>query len=175
MKALALVTTATALLAGSIAAKAESIRLDDRAAIIDTITDIAAGADRHQWDRVRGAFADRVTLDYTSLWGGEPATQSGEAVVAQWSGFLPGFEQTLHLVTNYAIIESTEATATAEADFQAVHRIGQDMWVLMGRYRYDLTKVDGAWKVSRLVMTHTHETGDRGLVERAAERAAQPS
>jgi hypothetical protein len=173
MKTLALAVASATLLAGSIAAKAESIGLADRVAIIDAITDIAAGADRHQWDRVRGAFAETVTLDYTSLWGGEPATQSGEAVVAQWSGFLPGFEQTLHLVTNHAIIESTEATVTAEADFQAVHRIGQDMWVLMGHYRYDLIKVGGAWKVSRLVMTPTHETGDRGLVERAAERAAQ--
>jgi hypothetical protein len=175
MKTLALAVASATLLAGSIAAKAESIGLADRVAIIDAITDIAAGADRHQWDRVRGAFAETVTLDYTSLWGGEPATQSGEAVVAQWSGFLPGFEQTLHLVTNHAIIESTEATVTAEADFQAVHRIGQDMWVLMGHYRYDLIKVGGAWKVSRLVMTPTHETGDRGLVERAAERAAQSS
>jgi len=173
MKTLALAAGAAALLAGSIAAGAETIGLEDRVAIIDTITDIAAGADRHQWDRLRRAFAGTVTLDYTSLWGGEPTTQSGEAVVAQWSGFLPGFEQTLHLVTNHTVVESNGTTATAEADFQAIHRIGADMWVLMGHYRYDLTKADGDWKVSRLVMTHTHETGDRGLVERAAERATR--
>jgi hypothetical protein len=173
MKTLVLAGAATVLLANSIAAKAETIGVEDRVAIIDTITDIAAGADRHQWDRVRRAFAGTVTLDYTSLWGGEPTTQSGEAVVAQWSGFLPGFEQTLHLVTNHAIVEGAGTTATAEADFQAVHRIGADIWVLMGHYRYDLIKADGEWKVSRLAMTHTHETGDRGLVERAAERAAR--
>ncbi|WEX73919.1 nuclear transport factor 2 family protein [Sinorhizobium numidicum] len=149
----------------------ETIGPDDRAAIIDTITDIAAGADRHQWDRVRGAFADNVTLDYTSLWGGAPATQSADEVVKQWSGPLTGFDRTLHLVTNHAIVKSAGATATAEADFQAVHRIGDKFWVLMGRYRYDLTKVNAAWKVSRLVMTYTHETGDRGLVTLAAKRA----
>ncbi|WP_261324016.1 hypothetical protein [Rhizobium leguminosarum] len=44
----------------------------------------------------------------------------------------------------------------------------------MGHYRYDLTKIDGAWKVSRLVMTPNHETGNRALVNRAAERARQP-
>lgn len=173
MKTLALAGAATALFAGSITARAEAIGVEDRAAIIDTITDIAAGADRHQWDRVRRAFAGTVTLDYTSLWGGEPATQSGDAVVAQWSAFLPGFEQTLHLVTNHTIVESAATTAAAEADFQAIHRIGAEMWVLMGHYRYDLTKADGHWKVWRLVMTRTHETGDRGLVERAAERAAR--
>ena len=110
MKMMALAAGAAALLDGSIAAGAETISLEDRAAIIDTITDIAAGADRHQWDRVRGAFAGTVTLDYTSLWGGEPATQSGEAVIAQWSGFLPGFERTLHLVTNHTIVEGSGTT-----------------------------------------------------------------
>lgn len=33
------------------------------AEIIRSITDIAAGADRADWDRVRGAFADTVTTD----------------------------------------------------------------------------------------------------------------
>ena len=172
MKTLALISAIGAALASS-ATRAETISLDDRMAIITTITDIAAGADRHQWDRVRSAFADRVTLDYTSLWGGEASTQSADEIIAQWSGFLPGFDKTLHLVTNHAILESTDTTAVAEADFQAIHRIDRTMWVLMGHYRYDLTRVDGAWKVSRLVMTHTHETGDRGLVSQAAERAGR--
>src|SRR5690348_10494963 len=70
-------------------AVADTVPLEDRAAIVDAITDIAAGADRHDWPRVRAAFADTVTLDYTSLWGGEPATQSADEVIAQWSGFLP--------------------------------------------------------------------------------------
>jgi hypothetical protein len=143
----------------------------DRAAIMDTITDIAAGADRHQWDRVRRAFADEVTLDYTSLWGGTPTTQAADDIIRQWSGFLPGFDETQHLVTNHAITSLEGAKATAEADFQATHRIGTDLWVLTGHYRYELIKVNAAWKVSALTMTATHETGDRGLVARAAERA----
>ena len=154
-------------------AMANTLTLEDRAAIVDAITDIAAGADRHDWPRVRGAFADTVTLDYTSLWGGEPATQSADEVIAQWSGFLPGFERTLHLVTNHTIVAADEDSATAEADFQAAHRIGTDMWVLMGHYRYELVKVAGDWKVQAMTMDWTHETGDRGLVAKAAERATQ--
>ncbi|WP_454853482.1 nuclear transport factor 2 family protein [Rhizobium binxianense] len=171
MRSLALITAIGALFAWPAVAKAEGIGPDDRAAIIDTITDIAAGADRHQWDRVRGAFAETVTLDYTSLWGGEPATLPAGEIVAQWSGFLPGFDETLHLISNHAIAGSGEATATAEADFQAFHRIGRDVWSLMGHYRYELARVDGAWKVKRLTMRHSFETGDRGLVNRAAELA----
>lgn len=154
-------------------AMAEAVTLEDRAAIVDAITDVAAGADRHDWPRVRGAFADTVTLDYTSLWGSEPATQSADEVIAQWSGFLPGFERTLHLVTNHTIVAGDEDSATAEADFQAAHRIGTDMWVLMGHYRYELVKVAGDWKVQAMTMNWTHETGDRGLVARAAERVKQ--
>ncbi|KAB1122304.1 hypothetical protein [Neorhizobium galegae] len=61
--------------------------------------------------------------------------------------------------------------ATAEADFQATHRIGADLWVLTGHYRYELVKVNAAWTVSALTVIATHETGDRGLAARAAERA----
>jgi fermentation-respiration switch protein FrsA (DUF1100 family) len=145
--------------------------MEDRVEIIDRITDIAAGADRHQWDRVRRAFADQVTLDYTSLWGGEAATQPAEKVIADWSAFLPGFDETLHLITNHAITEIRKDNATAEADFQASHRVGRDLWVLAGHYRYELARIDGEWKISGLTMTYTHETGDRNLTTRAAERA----
>lgn len=171
MKIMTLAAMACGLSAAPTAAGA--ISLEDRTAIVDVITDIAAGADRHQWERVRGAFADTVTLDYTSLWGGEPATSVADEVVAQWSGLLPGFDQTLHLVTNHTIVDGSEDSATAEADFQAAHRIGTDMWVLMGHYRYELVKVTGDWKVLAMTMTWTHETGDRGLVAKAAEQAAR--
>lgn len=144
---------------------------EDRAEIIDTITDIAAGADRHQWDRVRRAFADEVTLDYTSLWGGKPIAQPADEVIRQWSGFLPGFDETRHLVTNHTITGLQGEKATAEADFQATHRIGTDLWVLIGSYRYGLAKVNGGWKISALTMIATDETGDRALTQRAAERA----
>ena len=154
-------------------AVADTVTIEDRAAIVDAITDIAAGADRHDWPRVRGAFADTVTLDYTSLWGGQPATQSADKVIAQWSGFLPGFDRTLHLVTNHTIVEGNQTSAIAEADFQATHRIGTEMWMLMGHYRYGLVKVAGDWKVQAMTLDWTHETGDRGLVARAAERARQ--
>ncbi|ANL26960.1 NTF2 domain-containing protein [Rhizobium phaseoli] len=154
-------------------AKADSMKPEDRLAIIDAITDIAAGADRHQWPRVRGAFAEKVTLDYTSLWGGEAVTLSADEVVAQWSNFLPGFDRTLHLVTNHAIVDASGDTATAEADFQATHSLGKDLWVLSGHYRYGLVKSAEGWKITHMTMAATHETGDRDLVGKAAERAAK--
>ena len=146
---------------------------DPASAIFAPVTDIAAGADRHDWDRVRAAFADEVTLDYTSLWGGDPATQSADQVIAQWSAFLPGFDITHHMVTNHAIAEQGDGTAIVEADFTATHRIDEELWVLGGRYTYELEASSGRWLVTSLTMTALWETGDRGLVALAAERAAE--
>lgn len=150
-------------------AQADIPRAADRIAMIDTVTSIAAGADRHQWDRVRAAFADKVTLDYSSLWGGGAAVQSADDVVAQFAGFLPGFDATLHLVTNHTVTEFDGERATLEADFLALHKLGDAEWRLAGRYTYQLVH-DVTWKVGVLTMTWTHEADDRTLVAKAAER-----
>ena len=156
--------TAATLLAGAATA--------DPTEISRTITDIAAGADRHDWPRVRAAFSDTVTTDYSSLWGGDPVTQPADDLVAGWAGFLPGFEVTHHMVTNHSVTSETETSATAEADFTATHRIDDVLWVLGGRYSYALEKSKGRWVVTAMTMTALWETGDRGLVARASERAA---
>ena len=162
-----LMATLAAAMAFSTAAVA------DPAEIERSITDIAAGADRHEWDRVRGAFADRVTTDYSSLWGGEPVTQSADELVAGWSAFLPGFDATHHMVTNHSIKSLSETSAVAEADFTATHRIDDQLWTLGGRYTYDLAASNGRWLVTSMTMTAIWETGDRALAGVAGERAKQ--
>ena len=145
----------------------------DQADITRSITDIAAGADRHDWSRVGRAFAQTVTTDYTSLWGGAPVTQPVDDLLAAWAGFLPGFDSTHHMVTNHTVISLSDTHATAEADFTATHRIDDALWVLGGRYGYSLEKSGDRWLVTSLTMTALWETGDRGLVGLAGERAAQ--
>lgn len=140
---------------------------EEQTGISKTITDIAAGADRHDWQRVRAAFADTVTTDYTSLWGGDPVTQSADDLVAGWSAFLPGFDVTHHMVTNYTLTALSHETATAQADFTATHRLDDSLWVLGGRYDYDLKKTADRWVVTSLTMTALWETGDRALVAAA--------
>ncbi len=149
---------------------APQVPVADRAAIFDATTSIAAGADRHDWQRVRNAFAQTVKVDYTSLIGGSPATLPSADLVKSWEGFLPGFEQTQHLVTNHTISSFTGRLASVQADFQATHRIGAEFWVLGGRYDYVLAKDGSAWKVNDMKMTWTWETGNRGLMGKAAER-----
>lgn len=169
MKPVIFIATLLALLPPFAFAQAPSV--EDRLHMTDAVTSIAAGADRHDWSRVRAAFADKVTLDYTSLWGGKAETKDADDIIAQWSSFLPGFDQTLHLVTNHTVKSFDGNAATLEADFQAAHRIGDEHWVLMGHYTYGLEKSGKRWRVNSLTMEWTHETGDRGLVGRAAEKA----
>ena len=61
------------LIAAALVMLSGQIAMADQTAITNTLTDIAAGADRHDWARVQNAFAETVTADYTSLWGGTPA------------------------------------------------------------------------------------------------------
>ncbi|WP_171206802.1 nuclear transport factor 2 family protein [Ruegeria sp. HKCCA0235A] len=146
---------------------------EPQAGISTAITDIAAGADRHDWARVRDAFADTVTTDYTSLWGGDPVTQPADELVAGWSAFLPGFDATHHMVTNHTITSLSDTSAMAQADFTATHRLDKDLWVLVGRYDYILETSDDRWVVTAMTMTALWETGDRGLVALAGQRAAE--
>ncbi len=146
---------------------------EQQADISTAITDIAAGADRHDWTRVRSAFSDTVTTDYTSLWGGDPVTQSADELVAGWSAFLPGFDATHHMVTNHTVTSLSDKSATAQADFTATHRLDDALWVLGGRYDYELEKSDDRWLVTSMTMTAIWESGDRGLVALAGQRAAE--
>lgn len=141
--------------------------------IIETITDIAAGADRHDWGRVRSAMSDQITTDYTSLFGGEPVTQPADKLVKTWAAFLPGFDSTHHMVTNHSVTRTGTDTATAEADFTATHRIGDALWVLGGRYSYRLSNSGAGWMVTSMTMQALWETGDRAaLIGQALKRVA---
>ncbi len=172
MKKLLYAFLATCAVLVGTAQAAEPLSPEDRLAIKRSVTAIAAGADRHDWDRVRSAFAETVTTDYTSLFGGKPVTQPADALVEQWAKFLPGFEATQHLVTNLSIDKASPDKARAEADFQATHRIENDLWVLGGRYKYELVRFGAAWRVTSLTMIAVWETGDRaGLIARAGKRA----
>lgn len=141
--------------------------------IVQSVTDIAAGADRHDWTRVRRAMADEVTTDYTSYFGGEAVTQPADELVRNWAAFLPGFDSTHHMVTNHTVKSIEGDVATAEADFTATHRIDDSLWVLGGRYSYELREIDGHWRVTSLSMTSLWESGDPSLVSQATERAGQ--
>ncbi|MFI6369062.1 nuclear transport factor 2 family protein [Nocardia sp. NPDC050630] len=72
-----------------------------RADIVDTATRMFWYIDIRDWDSFTGLFANLVTLDYSSIWGGEPATVAPDAIRADWSKLLGAFDATQHLIGNH--------------------------------------------------------------------------
>lgn len=145
-------------------------KTDDIRAAIDFVASLPE-VDSSQLNGLGICASAGYMVDATA---GNPKIRS-VGLVAPWSGFLPGFDETLHLLSNHTITSDDGDTATMQADFQASHRIDQASWVLSGHYEYELVRAASSWVVASLTMAWTHETGDRGLVGVAAERARPKS
>ncbi len=70
-------------------------------------------ADARDWQGLRTLYTDTVAVDYTSLAGGEPATLSGDEMVAAWRIALEGLDASQHLIANHQVdVDGDEATAS---------------------------------------------------------------
>ncbi|WP_251016415.1 nuclear transport factor 2 family protein [Streptomyces sp. ISL-99] len=107
---------------------------------------MAFHADQREGERLAGVFAEKVTLDYTSLAGGEPAELTPAEIVAAWTSALGGYDATQHLITNH-LVDIEGDTAVCTAAFQATHRLatphGSPLWTLGGTYRFGLVRTAG--------------------------------
>lgn len=141
------------------------------AQIITLVSSIPLAVDRAAYDLAEEAFAPEIVIDYTSLWGGEPATMTPADLMTAWRGIVPGFDATWHELGPVSVtLEGDTATATAFVDGR--HWIGEDLWRPVGNYIWDVSEINGEWKVTRMVFQMTEEIGDRGLAAQAMERAA---
>ncbi|MFJ4776303.1 nuclear transport factor 2 family protein [Streptomyces sp. NPDC088762] len=133
----------------------------DRLDIIDTCNRMAWHADQRQWEALAGVFADEVTLDYTSLNGGEPVTLTPAQIVEGWRTGLGAYSATQHLLGNHLVsVDGEDAVCTAT--FQATHLKGNgSLWTLGGTYRIDLTRSRDAWLITGVVMTAVWSAGER--------------
>ena len=56
--------------------------VDEADSVRSVVTGVAHHIDAKRWAELRALYADEVRTDYTSLFGGEPQTQSGDALIA---------------------------------------------------------------------------------------------
>lgn len=142
----------------------------DRAAILETIHNVARGADLRQWDTVRSAFAGRVVLDY-----GVPELLTPEEIVSRWQPLLSAFDSTQHVLRDEQVSFVDPDLARVRSRFQAAHHLagaaGGELWSLGGRYEHELARAASGWKVTRMRMIPGESTGNAALLERARERA----
>jgi hypothetical protein len=142
----------------------------ETARVIQLVSSIPLAVDLANYDLAEAAFAPSIMIDYTSLWGGEPQTMTPAALMTGWRGIVPGFDATFHALSDVkATVTGDSAAATAAVDGR--HWIGDRLWRPIGTYHWDLVRIDGRWKVTRMVFAMTQEIGDRALAAEAMERA----
>tara|TARA_Y100001960_G_scaffold283743_1_gene319033 strand:+ start:3484 stop:3783 length:300 start_codon:yes stop_codon:yes gene_type:complete len=92
--------------------------------------------------------------------------------MTEWAGFLPGFDKTVHDVSNI-LISVNGNTAIATADIVADHYVDDLQWQLTGDYVYKLEKQNGIWKITSHTLNFISETGTRGVLPIAATKASE--
>jgi hypothetical protein len=138
--------------------------------VISVVSSIPLAVDLANYALAESAFAPRIVIDYTSLWGGTPNTMTPADLMAAWRGIVPGFDATWHELSDVrARVNGNAATATAAVDGR--HWLGDALWRPIGTYEWDLERRNGQWKVTRMAFKMTREIGDRGLAAKAMERA----
>jgi hypothetical protein len=142
----------------------------ETAKVITVVSSIPLAVDRAAYDLAERAFAPSIVIDYTSLWGGEPAIMTPKDLMAAWRGIVPGFDGTWHELSNVTATVTGD-TAKASAFVDGRHWIGTRLWRPVGNYHWDLAKIDGEWKVTRMEFAMTQEIGDRAVAGEAMERA----
>lgn len=152
--------------------------LIDRAAISDVVHAYAMGLDRRDWKGFRSVFTDTIEMDFQSI-GLRPDRYDADQWVDDARRLFAGFEATQHTSTN-PVHEIRGDTATCVSNMQATHFVarepndglenGADCWTIGGYYINELVRSVDGWKLTKIKLTVTWQTGNRGLPRIALQR-----
>lgn len=139
----------------------------------DRIRDVVAGVAHHidgkRWEDLRALYADEVVTDYTSLFGGAPQTNPGDALVAGWRTVLAS-AVTQHLL-GPVVVDVAGERARARCHVRALHFAAGapsgDTWEVLGHYVFELHSQGGAWKIVKMTLETLLQTGNRKLLAEA--------
>ena len=159
-------------------------RLSDRMRIVDLTLRMIEHVDLLQWDRLHSCLTEDLSVNYSYVLGNGLTELTAEEFIEQWQRTLGGFEATQHMVTNHRVaFEDSEGmtgdTARCTAYFQAQHfypdDCGGSIWTLGGHYDFETVREDDGWRISELAMTGLWATGNRHLLQIAADRSVGSS
>lgn len=69
--------------------------------IIQIISSIFSNTDKRNWQNVQSGMSENVLLDFTSMVGGNPSSQTPQQITNAWAAVLPGFDKTHHQLSNF--------------------------------------------------------------------------
>ncbi|AIS57755.1 nuclear transport factor 2 family protein [Vibrio coralliilyticus] len=151
---------------------AQTMTLDE-AKIRSNINSFSALADQGAFEYLGRLFAPELTVDYTTLFGGEAQQVKHQDLMQQWAGFLPGFDATFHDLSNLNVfINGDKANATV--DFTASHWSGEEgFWSVSGEYEFGLQRAGDNWQITSVKLNRKAEQGSRDVLAEAPKHAAQ--
>ncbi|MDJ0993357.1 MAG: nuclear transport factor 2 family protein [Dinoroseobacter sp.] len=143
--------------------------LVDRAQMIAIADGLDMAVDAKDWAAARAYFTDEITVDFTSLVGGEPATIPADALIAGWSGNLTETKTSFHLRGNHQITFNAADDATMTSHGYAWNRMeagalaengGDPLWEVWGTYIHEFTRTETGWRLDGMTFTATAERGN---------------
>ena len=143
----------------------------------DEATDVLVGLvhaiDRRDWAGVRAAFTERLTVDYSSLFGGDPEELAADDLLSRWQGLLPGFDATQHVLGPVEVGHGSDPMR-ADVHVRAHHYLdgadGGPEWMVAGHYVARLAEQDGVWRLASLTLETYRQEGNTRLPELATAR-----
>jgi hypothetical protein len=143
--------------------------LADQAEMVRIADAIDAAVDAKDWPLARTMFTDTITVDFTSLIGGEPATMPADGLIQGWSANLTAEKTSFHLRGNHRVTMTGPDSAVMLSHGYAWNRMergalpkngGEALWEVWGTYEHVFQRKNGLWKVSGMTFTATAERGN---------------
>lgn len=169
---------ASALVASTSLAIADTNKLTGDRITIDNIVDTAemtritdaidAAVDAKDWVLARSYFTENITVDFSSLVGGEPATIPAGGLIAGWSSNLTAEKESFHLRGNHRVTFDGSDAAMLVSHGYAWNRMergaleengGNPLWEVWGTYEHGFTRTEDGWKVNFMAFYATAERG----------------
>ncbi|MEM9276968.1 MAG: nuclear transport factor 2 family protein [Pseudomonadota bacterium] len=125
---------------------------------------IEQAVDRKDWKHARLFFTDQISVDFTSIFGGEPASIPSDALLEGWASNLKGNKESLHM-RGAAIIKIDGDNATAVSNGYAWNKLpgapdgSGELWEVWGVYTHGFVRTNDGWKVNKFKFEMTHERG----------------
>ena len=154
------ITGGEAVIAERVADIAEMIRVADA---------IDAAVDAKDWELTRSYFTDTITVDFSSLAGGEPAIIPADALIEGWSGNLTEEKASFHQRGNHLITSESPDAATMTSHGYAVNRMerggeeangGDPIWEVWGVYGHGFERTAEGWRVNAMSLDVTAQRGN---------------
>ena len=139
-------------------------------AVRATITAVAHHIDAKRWTELRALYAADVDTDYTSLFGGTPQRQSGDALVAGWHSVLA------NVITHHLLgpidVRIDGSTAHAATHVRAMHFAasapGGAQWEVLGHYVFELARDESGWRITGMTLETMLQLGNSSLLAEAS-------